>query len=42
SYAPVFMDTEDLNVKKSSVWILSFLEGELIGADYLASPLPVR
>ena len=42
SYAPVFMDTEDLNVKKSSVWVLSFLEDELVGADYLASPLPVR
>ncbi|GJN42963.1 NTP pyrophosphohydrolase [Corynebacterium ammoniagenes] len=42
SYAPKFMDTDDLKVKKSSVWVLSFLHGELTGADYLASPLPVR
>lgn len=42
SYEPLFMDTDELKVKKSSVWVLSFVKGELIGADYLASPLPVR
>ena len=35
-------DADDLPVKKSSVWVLSFNNGELTGADYLASPLPVR
>ncbi|MFZ2599869.1 MAG: NTP pyrophosphohydrolase, partial [Corynebacterium casei] len=40
--APKFMDTDDLKVKKASVWVLSFHDGELTGADYLASPLPVR
>lgn len=27
--------------KKASVWVLSFNEGQLIGADYMPSPLPV-
>ncbi|MDO5031494.1 bifunctional NUDIX hydrolase/histidine phosphatase family protein [Corynebacterium sp.] len=41
---PVFLKApvEDLKFKKSSVWVLSFNDGELTGADYLASPLPVR
>ena len=44
SYAPKFITTpiEDLKFKKASVWVLSFNDGELTGADYLASPLPVR
>ncbi|MDO4908874.1 MAG: NUDIX hydrolase [Corynebacterium sp.] len=33
---------DDIHAKKGSAWILSFCEGELTGADYLASPLPVR
>lgn len=33
---------EDLKFKKGSVWVLSFNDGELTGADYLASPLPVK
>ncbi|WP_425453773.1 NUDIX hydrolase [Corynebacterium pseudopelargi] len=33
---------EDTEAKKASVWVLSFHEGELTGADYLASPLPVK
>lgn len=34
---------DDLRVKKSSVWILHFSDtGELLGADYLASPLPIK
>lgn len=28
--------------KKGSVWVLSFTDGELTGADYLASALPVK
>ncbi|HAT1289361.1 TPA: NUDIX hydrolase [Corynebacterium striatum] len=36
------VDFEDLKFKKGSVWVLSFNEGELTGADYLASSLPVR
>ncbi|MDY5840527.1 MAG: bifunctional NUDIX hydrolase/histidine phosphatase family protein [Corynebacterium camporealensis] len=42
--APKFLKDklEDLRFKKASVWVLSFNEGELTGADYLASPLPVR
>ncbi|GAB3940190.1 NUDIX hydrolase [Corynebacterium tapiri] len=33
---------EQINAKKGSVWVLSFNGGELTGADYLASPLPVK
>ncbi|MGV0418871.1 NUDIX hydrolase [Corynebacterium segmentosum] len=33
---------EELKFKKASVWVLSFNNGELTGADYLPSPLPVR
>ena len=42
--APKFWDceSEEIKAKKASVWVLSFKDGELIGADYLASPLPVR
>lgn len=36
------VDVEDIKVKKSSVWVLSFKDGELVAADYLASPLPVK
>lgn len=31
-----------VEAKKASVWVLSFTDGELTGADYLASPLPLR
>lgn len=35
-------EIEDLRVKKSSVWVLHFgADDTLLGADYLASPLPV-
>lgn len=33
---------EEIKAKKSSVWVLSFYQGKLTGADYLASPLPVK
>ena len=33
---------EELKAKKGSVWVLSFRDGQLTGADYLASALPVR
>lgn len=33
---------EEIKAKKSSVWVLSFHEGVLTSADYLASPLPVK
>ncbi|MDO4911224.1 MAG: NUDIX hydrolase [Corynebacterium sp.] len=33
---------DEIRAKKASAWILSFCEGELTGADYLASPLAVR
>lgn len=33
---------EELPCKKGSVWVLSFNNGELTGADYLASALPVK
>ena len=41
---PIFMQgqLDDLPAKKASVWVLSFNGGELTGADYLASPLPVK
>lgn len=32
----------EIKAKKASVWVLSFNNGELTGADYLASPLPVK
>ncbi|MGO1379017.1 NUDIX hydrolase [Corynebacterium sp. AOP36-E1-14] len=36
-------EVEDLRAKKASVWVLHFGQGDtLLGADYLASPLPVR
>ncbi len=35
------IDTE-LHAKKGSVWVLSFRGGELTGADYLPSALPVK
>jgi len=42
--APQFLKKpqEELKFKKASVWVLSFNNGELTGADYLPSPLPVR
>lgn len=42
--APRFLKKpqEELKFKKASVWVLSFNNGELTGADYLPSPLPVR
>lgn len=33
---------DEVKAKKGSVWVLSFREGELIGADYIESPLPVK
>ncbi|QPK80084.1 NUDIX hydrolase [Corynebacterium lizhenjunii] len=41
---PGFLQREeaDFKAKKGSVWVLSFQDGVLTGADYLASPLPVR
>lgn len=33
---------EEVQAKKASCWVLSFREGSLIGAEYLASPLPVK
>ncbi|MBH5295557.1 bifunctional NUDIX hydrolase/histidine phosphatase family protein [Corynebacterium ulcerans] len=33
---------EEIPAKKASVWVLSFTNGELTGADYLASPLPAK
>ncbi|MBG6121453.1 NUDIX hydrolase [Corynebacterium aquatimens] len=33
---------EDIVSKKGSVWVLSFNNGELTGADYMPSALPVR
>lgn len=36
-------DIDDLRAKKGSIWVLHFSAAEkLLGADYLASPLPVR
>ncbi|WKD57772.1 Putative mutator protein MutT4 [Corynebacterium capitovis DSM 44611] len=32
----------DIPVKKGGVWVLSFHKGELTGADYMPSALPVR
>lgn len=42
--APQFLKKpqEELKFEKASVWVLSFNNGELTGADYLPSPLPVR
>lgn len=36
------LPVNEIKAKKSSVWVLSFTDGELTGADYLASPLPVK
>ncbi|AGP31058.1 NUDIX hydrolase [Corynebacterium terpenotabidum] len=37
------IEIEDIRAKKASVWVLHFSAAEkLLGADYLASPLPVR
>ncbi len=33
---------EEIKSKKGSVWVLSFNDGKLTGADYLPSALPVR
>ncbi|AWB82036.1 NTP pyrophosphohydrolase [Corynebacterium yudongzhengii] len=33
---------DEIKSKKGSVWVLSFHDGKLTGADYLASPLPVK
>lgn len=33
---------EEIQAKKASVWVLSFNEGQLTGADYLTSPLPAK
>ncbi|EPD70505.1 NUDIX hydrolase [Corynebacterium pyruviciproducens] len=33
---------EEISCKKGSVWVLSFNGGQLTGADYLASALPVK
>lgn len=36
------IDVEDMRVKKSSIWVLHFKGEDLLGVDYLASPLPVK
>lgn len=36
------LPVDEIPAKKGSVWVLSFHHGELTGADYLASPLPVK
>ncbi|RAV31367.1 NUDIX hydrolase [Corynebacterium heidelbergense] len=36
------VEIEDLRCKKSSIWVLHFAGEELLGLDYLASPLPVK
>ena len=36
------IDIEDMRVKKSSVWVLHMKNEDLLGLDYLASPLPVK
>lgn len=33
---------EEIEAKKASVWVLSFHDGQLSGADYLTSPLPAK
>ncbi|MBN9644604.1 NUDIX domain-containing protein [Corynebacterium mendelii] len=33
---------EEIRCKKAGAWILTFSRGQLAGADYLASPLPVK
>lgn len=35
------LESLDFSTKKSGQWTLSFSEGKLIGADYLAKPLPL-
>ena len=35
-------DIEPREFKKAGTWVLALREGKLVGADYLASPLPVR
>ncbi|WPF69565.1 NUDIX hydrolase [Corynebacterium sp. 21KM1197] len=36
------LNIEDTQAKKASCWVLSFREGALVAAEYLASPLPVK
>lgn len=38
----IHANEDDLHARKASVWVLSFNDGQLTGADYLASPLPVK
>ncbi|MCQ9343428.1 NUDIX hydrolase [Corynebacterium kozikiae] len=33
---------DEVKAKKGSIWVLSFHEGELTGADYIEGPLPVK
>jgi len=33
---------DEIAAKKASVWVLSFNDGQLTGADYLTSPLPAK
>ena len=35
-------DAASFPSKKASTWVLTFDKSELIGADYLESPLPVK
>jgi NTP pyrophosphohydrolase len=35
-------DAASFPSKKASTWVLSFSKSELISADYLESPLPVK
>lgn len=39
---PTTVEIEDMRVKKASVWVLHFAGEKLVGADYLASPFPVK
>lgn len=39
---PANVEIEDLRVKKSSAWVLHLAKDKLLGADYLASPFPVK
>ena len=36
------LSIDEVPCKKASTWALFFRDGELIGADYMASPLPVK
>ncbi|KAB1503853.1 NUDIX hydrolase [Corynebacterium sp. 320] len=39
---PEVLVVDDIRVKKASAWVLHFSGDKLVGADYLASPFPVK